>query len=298
MFGNRHDMSDFLKSFTTASYRTKTILMYELLLLFSSIFAGFLGSLLGLGGGLIIVPTLTLLFHVNIRYAIAASLISIVATSSGAAASYLKDNLTNLRVAVLLEVGTVTGAITGFLIAQKIQSKILFLLFGGFLFFSTIMMLRKRGENLSQKDHPWSHKLSLAGSYPDGKGAMLHYKVENVPFGLITMYFAGVLSALLGIGSGIFKVLAMDNAMKLPMKVSSATSNFMIGVTATASAGAFLLRGDIRPEIAAPVSVGIIIGSWIGARLMLKIPSSIIRKVFVLVLSIVSVQMILKGLSL
>lgn len=271
--------------------------MYEFLLLFSSVLAGFLGSLLGLGGGIIIVPTLTLLFHVNIRYAIAASLISIVATSSGAAASYLKDNLTNLRVAVLLEVGTVTGAITGFLIAQKIQSRFLFLLFGVFLFFCSIMMLRKRGENLSKNDHPWSQKLKLAGSYPNSKGDLLHYKVENIPFGLITMYFAGVLSALLGIGSGIFKVLAMDNAMKLPMKVSSATSNFMIGVTAAASAGAFLLRGDVRPEIAAPVAVGIIIGSWIGARLMVKIPSSLIRKIFVLVLTIVSLQMILKGLS-
>lgn len=271
--------------------------MYEFILLASSIVAGFLGSLLGLGGGIIIVPTLTLLFHVNIRYAIAASLISIVATSSGAAASYLKDNLTNLRVAVLLEIGTVTGAITGFLIAKKIQSSALFLLFGFFLLFSALMMLRKRGEHLSTNDHPWSQKLGLAGSFPNEKGDVSHYKVENVPLGLTAMYFAGVLSALLGIGSGIFKVLAMDGAMKLPMKVSSATSNFMIGVTATASAGAFLLRGDIRPEIAAPVSVGIIVGSWIGAHLMVKLPASLIRKVFVVVLSIVSIQMIMKGLS-
>lgn len=271
--------------------------MYEMILLISSIAAGFLGSLLGLGGGIIIVPTLTLLFKVDIRYAIAASLISIVATSSGAAASYLKDHLTNLRIAVLLEVGTVTGAITGFLLAQKINSSALFLLFGSFLFLSAIMMFRKRGEHLSTKDHPWSQKLGLAGSYPNAAGNLSHYKVENVPFGLAAMYGAGILSALLGIGSGIFKVLAMDGAMKLPMKVSSATSNFMIGVTAAASAGAFFLRGDVRPEIAAPVSVGIILGSWIGARLMMKIPSNVIRKVFVVVLAIVSLQMIHKGLS-
>jgi hypothetical protein len=271
--------------------------MYEFVLLFCSITAGFLGSLLGLGGGIIIVPILTLLFHVNIRYAIAASLISIIATSSGAAASYLKDRLTNLRVAVLLEIGTVTGAITGFLIAKKIQTSSLFLLFGVFLFFSALMMLRKREEHVSSKDHPWSRKLHLASSYPDGKGGLLHYNVENVPFGLAAMYVAGILSALLGIGSGIFKVLAMDGAMKLPMKVSSATSNFMIGVTATASAGAFLLSGDVRPEIAAPVSVGIIIGSWIGAHYMVKIPAQVIRKVFVVVLGIVSIQMIIKGLS-
>lgn len=271
--------------------------MYEMILLASSVAAGFLGSLLGLGGGIIIVPTLTLLFNVDIRYAIAASLISIVATSSGAAASYLKDHLTNLRVAVLLEVGTVAGAITGFLLAQKIKSSSLFLLFGSFLFLSAIMMFRKRGEHLSTKDHPWSQKLGLAGSYPNAAGGLSHYKVENVPFGLAAMYGAGILSALLGIGSGIFKVLAMDGAMKLPMKVSSATSNFMIGVTAAASAGAFFLRGDVRPEIAAPVSVGIIIGSWIGARLMVKIPASVIRKIFVVVLVIVSLQMIHKGLS-
>jgi uncharacterized membrane protein YfcA len=270
--------------------------MYELLLLTSSILAGVLGSLLGLGGGIIIVPALTLIFHVDIRYAIAASLISIVATSSGAAASYLKDNLTNLRVAVFLEIGTVTGAIVGFLIAKKINSSYLFLLFGIFLLFSALMMLRTREEHLTPEDHPWSRKLKLAGSYPDMKGQMLAYKVAHVPFGLFLMFFAGILSALLGIGSGILKVLAMDGAMKLPMKVSSATSNFMIGVTATASAGAYLLRGDIRPEIAAPVSVGIIIGSWLGARLMVRLPASLIRKIFVVVLAIVSVQMILKGL--
>jgi len=271
--------------------------MYEFILLGASIFAGFLGSLLGLGGGIIIVPTLTLLFHVNIRYAIAASLISIVATSSGAAASYLKDNLTNLRVAVLLEVGTVTGAICGFLIAKNIQSSKLFLLFGVFLLVSAFMMLRKRSEHISTRNHPWSQKLGLAGSYPDENGIITHYNVENIPLGLAAMYFAGVLSALLGIGSGIFKVLALDGAMKLPMKVSSATSNFMIGVTAAASAGAFFLRGDVRPEIAAPVSVGIIIGSWLGARLMVKMPASLIRKIFVVVLAIVSIQMIIKGLA-
>jgi uncharacterized membrane protein YfcA len=271
--------------------------MYEFILLFSSIAAGFLGSLLGLGGGIIVVPTLTLLFHVEIRYAIAASLISIVATSSGAAASYLKDNLTNLRVAVLLEIGTVTGAISGFFIAKHLDSKHLFTLFGSLLLFSGVMMLREREEVLTNEDHPWSLALGLGGAYEDGTGKVRRYKVSNVPLGLLAMYGAGILSALLGIGSGIFKVLAMDNAMKLPMKVSSATSNFMIGVTAAASAGAYFVRGDIRPEIAAPVSVGIIIGSWIGAALMVKMPAATIRKIFVVVLAIVSYQMITKGMS-
>lgn len=271
--------------------------MFEVLLLVTAIGAGFLGALLGLGGGIIVVPVLTLVYHVDIRYAIAASLISIVATSSGAAASYLKDSLTNLRLAVFLEVGTVSGAIVGFLIASYIKAQFLFLLFGVFLLFSALMMLRRRGDHISQHNHSWAESLRLDGEFPDGKGNTVAYKVEHVPLGLFAMFGAGVLSALLGIGSGIFKVLAMDGAMKLPMKVSSATSNFMIGVTASASAGAYLLRGDVRPEIAAPVAVGIIIGSTIGARVMMKMSPGLIRKIFVVVLAIVSIQMIMKGLA-
>lgn len=271
--------------------------MLEILLLITAVGAGFLGALLGLGGGIIIVPVLTLFYHVNIRYAIAASLISIVATSSGAAASYLKDSLTNLRLAVFLEIGTVSGAIVGFLIASFIQAQFLFLLFGVFLFFSAIMMLRKREEHLSSENHPWAESLKLDGSYPEGGERWVNYKVQNVPLGLFAMFGAGVLSALLGIGSGVFKVLAMDGAMKLPIKVSSATSNFMIGVTASASAGAYLLRGDIQPQIAAPVAIGIIIGSFVGAKAMVRMPAKRIRQIFVVVLVIVSVQMIIKGIS-
>jgi uncharacterized membrane protein YfcA len=270
--------------------------MNEALLLVMSVFGGFLGSLLGLGGGIVIIPVLTLFLHIDIRYAVAASLIAIVATSSGASASFLKDHLTNLRLAVFLEVGTVTGAITGFLISKHIQSSYLFLLFGFFLFFSAVVMFRKKGDSRAEENHPWAEKLHLSDTVPDGKGGTLTYKVANVPFGLVAMYFAGMLSALLGIGSGIFKVMAMDGAMKIPMKVSSATSNFMIGVTATASAGAYLLKGDIRPEIACPVSIGIIVGSWVGARVMPKMPADLIRKIFVVVLVIVSYQMISKGL--
>ena len=271
--------------------------MLELLLLVTAIVAGFLGAILGLGGGIIVVPVLTLVYKIDIRYAIAASLVSIVATSSGAAASYLKDSLTNLRLAVFLEVGTVTGAIVGFLLAMYIKAQFLFLLFGVFLFFSALMMLRKRDEHRSTVNHPWAEKLKLDGSYPQSDGTLTAYKVENVPLGLFAMFGAGILSALLGIGSGIFKVLAMDGAMKLPIKVSSATSNFMIGVTASASAGAYLLKGDVRPEITAPVAVGIILGSFVGAKVMVKMPAALIRKIFVVVLAVVSVQMIIKGLQ-
>ncbi len=246
---------------------------------------------------MIIVPVLTLFLHVDIRYAIAASLISIVATSSGAAASFLRDHMTNLRVAVVLEVGTVAGAITGVLIASFVKPQILFLVFGGFLLFSAGMMLRKRGEALSLVDHPWSQRLKLASSFPNERGEQVSYNVAQVPLGLFYMYIAGVLSALLGIGSGILKVLAMDGAMKLPMKVSSATSNFMIGVTATASAGAYFVQGSIRPEIAGPVAVGIIIGSWVGARVMMKMKPQLLRVIFVVLLTVVSIQMIIRGVS-
>ncbi|AHI06098.1 putative permease [Bdellovibrio bacteriovorus W] len=271
--------------------------MMELILLLTAIGAGFLGALLGLGGGIIIVPVLTLFYGVDIRYAIAASLISIVATSSGAAASYLKDHLTNLRLAVFLEVGTVSGAIVGFLLSGLVNARFLFLLFGGFLLFSTISMLRTREEHLATTAHPWADRLNLNGSYPGPSGKEIEYKVQNVPLGLFAMFGAGVLSALLGIGSGIFKVLAMDGAMKLPIKVSSATSNFMIGVTAAASAGAYFLRGDIKPLIAAPVAVGIIIGSMTGAKVMVRMPAKYIRYVFVVVLTIVSIQMFWKAFT-
>jgi uncharacterized membrane protein YfcA len=272
-------------------------IMLSLMLLLISVLAGFLGSILGLGGGTIVVPFLTLVLGVDIRYAIAASLISIVATSSGAAASFLRDHLTNLRVAVLLEVGTVVGAMTGFLITSSISSKWLYLVFGIFLFFSAVMMLLKKKDSITDVDHPWSKKLNLAGNYKHENGQMIEYKVDNVPFGLITMFFAGIMSALLGIGSGIFKVLAMDNAMKMPLKVSSATSNFMIGVTAAGSAGAFLLQGDIRPDIACPVALGIIVGAFVGGKTMPKMKASTIRKIFVVAMGIVAFQMLKKGLE-
>lgn len=271
--------------------------MLSLGLLGISIVAGLLGSILGLGGGTIVVPFLTLVLGIDIRYAIAASLISIVATSSGAAASFLRDHLTNLRVAVFLELGTVLGAMTGFLITSKLEANWLFGIFGVFLLFSSIMMLMKKQDNLTYVDHPWSKKLNLAGNYKHEDGHMVEYKVDHVPFGLSVMYIAGIMSALLGIGSGIFKVLAMDNAMKMPLKVSSATSNFMIGVTAAGSAGAFLLQGDIRPDIAAPVALGIIIGAFIGGKTMPKMKAATIRKIFVVAMTIVAIQMLRKAFA-
>lgn len=271
--------------------------LISMLLLVSSVGAGFLGALLGLGGGIIVVPVLTLGLGIDIRYAIAASLVSIVATSSGAAVSFLKDNLTNMRLAVLLETGTVCGAIVGFLLSSFANSQVLFLLFGGFLAFSALMMLRPRKALAAAQNHPWAEKLNLGGTLALPSGERVPYAVERVPFGLATMGVAGVLSALLGIGSGLLKVLAMDGAMKLPLKVSSATSNFMIGVTAAASAGGFLLRGDIQPVIAVPVALGILLGASVGARTLPYLPDILIRRIFVVVLLIVATQMIGKGLT-
>ena len=258
----------------------------DLVLLTSAIVAGFLGSILGLGGGIIMVPVLSLYYHVNIRYAIAASLVSIVATSSGAAASFLRESLTNIRLAVFLELGTVLGAMTGFLISVYVNAQILFLLFGGFLFLSVFFIIQSREEQRAAISHPWAQYLKFENEI---------YKVEQVPLGLFIMFIAGILSAVLGIGSGIFKVLAMDGVMKLPLKVSSATSNFMIGVTASASAGAYFFRGDILPEIVAHVAIGILLGSFVGAKVMVKMPARKIRYIFVVVLGVTAVQMILKG---
>lgn len=275
--------------------KIERILVYELILFLSSIAAGFIGTLLGLGGGIIVVPVLTLFLEIDIRYAIAASLLSVITTSSSGAANFLKEGLANLRIATFLEVGTVFGAITGFFIASSINASFLYFLFAGFLIFSMVMMYRQREDIISEYNHPWSERLNLSGLYTDRAGVMIDYKVDKADLSLFFMYIAGILSAILGIGSGILKVIAMDNAMKLPMKVSTATSNFMIGVTAVASAGAYFIKGDIRPPIVIPVALGVIIGSWLGARAVKKVPSSAIRIIFIILMFFVSLQMIYKG---
>jgi uncharacterized protein len=276
--------------------------MTGILMVLISVFAGVLGSILGLGGGIIIIPALTLLFGVDIRYAIGASIVSVIATSSGAAASYIRDHLTNIRVAIFLEVATTTGAICGAILSSYILSKYLYLLFSLLLLHSAFMMWRrgdpekKELQGAPNKGHAWAHYLKLHSHYPE-LGKKVEYLVENVPLGFLYMFGAGILSALLGIGSGALKVLAMDSAMKLPIKVSSATSNFMIGVTAAASAGAYYMKGGIKPEIAAPVALGVLIGSFFGAKLMTKMKGQLIRNIFIIVLVIISVQMGIKGLG-
>lgn len=266
-----------------------------------SIFAGFLGSLLGLGGGIIITPVLTLLFGFDIKYAIGASIVTVIATSSGSAIAYIRDKITNVRVGMFLEIGTTLGAITGAFLSGVIDPKYLYIIFGTFLLFSAVMMLKKTKNELPQnvKPSPAAQKLALDSEYYDKVlGRTVEYNVTGVYGGLGMMYGAGLLSGLLGIGSGIFKVTAMDLYMKLPVKVSSATSNFMMGVTAAASAGVYFLRGDIDPKIAAPVALGVLIGATIGTRVMQRLRSKTLRMIFIPVLAIVSVQMIVKGVQL
>ena len=264
-----------------------------------SLIAGFLGSLLGLGGGILVVPALTLLLHVDIRLAIGASIVSVIATSSGAAAAYVRDRLANIRVAMFLELGTTLGAITGAYLAGILHARFLFVLFGLILAYSAIAMLRgrKRGDE-EIVPGPWARVLRLKSSYFDEAiGEEIVYQPVRARIGLALMYIAGTVSGLLGIGSGSLKVPAMDLAMELPIKVSTATSNFMIGVTAAASAGVYFSRGQIDPFIAAPVAAGVLAGAYVGSHTLGRISSGAVRVVFVVVLVIVALQMLYKGFA-
>lgn len=274
--------------------------IYSLQIFLISIVAGTLGSILGLGGGIIIIPVLTLVFDVKIEHAIGASIIAVIATSSGAAVAYIKDKVTNIRIGMFLEMATTVGAITGALIGGFLNSKYLFIIFSLLMFYSTFMMISKRGSELPQNvvQDPLADKFNLHGEYYDkALKKNIKYNVSGVKSGFGVMYVAGVISGLLGIGSGSFKVMAMDVFMKLPMKVSSSTSNFMIGVTAAASASVYLSRGDIIPSIAGPVALGVLLGATIGAKIMQHLKSKTIRMIFIPVLFYVAIQMFIKGLG-
>ncbi len=262
--------------------------------------AGILGALLGLGGGIIIIPVLTILLGVDIRYAIGASIVSVIATSSGAAATYVRNEIANLRVGLFLSMATTVGAITGAYVAGLVAGRTLYLVFAGVLAYSGVMMFRKRAVELPTNvpESSVATVLRMHGSYYDqALGQVVHYRVAGVLPALGLMYVAGVVSGLLGIGSGALKVPAMDLAMHLPLKVSSATSNFMIGITAAASAGIYFMRGDIRAIVAAPVALGVLIGAPIGTRLLGSLHSAVIRQVFVAVLVVICLQMLGRGLG-
>ena len=269
-----------------------------LLIFLGSLLAGLLGSLVGLGGGVLIVPLLTLAFGFPLSFAIGASIISVIATSSGAAAAYVKDGITNLRIGMFLELGTTIGALCGAYLAGLLAPAILSVVFGIILLISAAPLIFKLGEELPQgvKNDRWANWLHLDGSYPDHRlHQQVRYQVTHTPLGLAMMYIAGLISGLLGIGSGTFKMLALDTAMRLPMKVSTTTSNFMIGVTAAASAGIYFSRGDILPLLAAPVALGILIGALIGARLLPHLSNQFLRTIFLVVMVVAAIEMVLHG---
>ncbi len=259
--------------------------------------AGLLGALTGLGGGIVVVPMLTLLFHVDLRYAIGASLVSVIATSSGAAAAYVREGYTNVRVGIFLEVATTTGALVGATLAGIVPTSALAVLFGVVLLFTAYRSLKPIGEHaVALEPDRWARRLRLDSTYPTAEGLQA-YAVQHVPAGFVMMVVAGMLSALLGIGSGVVKVIAMDRTMRLPFKVSTTTSNFMIGVTAAASAGVYLHRGYIEPAVAAPVMVGVLGGALLGARLLTAARTHHLRLIFTAVVVVLGVEMLYKGLT-
>ena len=268
-----------------------------LLVALGSFGAGLLGALTGLGGGIVVVPMLTLLFHVDLRYAIGASLVSVIATSSGAASAYVREGYTNVRIGIFLEVATTIGALVGAALATVVPTSALAVLFAIVLLYTAWKSGRAREEqHLAPTPHPWAVTMRLNGSYPTPAGDQA-YAVQGVPTGFVTMFGAGILSALLGIGSGVVKVLAMDHAMKLPFKVSTTTSNFMIGVTAAASAGVYLHRGYIEPEVAFPVMLGVLAGALLGARVLARARTEWLRKLFTVVVAVLAIEMLYKGLT-
>lgn len=262
----------------------------------SSILAGLLGALTGLGGGVVIVPVLTVLFHIDIRYAIGASLVSVIATSSGAAAAYVREGFSNVRIGMFLEIATTLGALLGAYLTVIVPTHAIGIIFGVVLLYSAYSSLKKHPDETHKQPNQLALKLRLQGSYPTAHGAEC-YVAQNVPGGFSLMFLAGTLSGLLGIGSGAVKVLAMDQAMRLPFKVSTTTSNFMIGVTAAASAGIYLSRGYISPGLAMPVMLGVLFGSLTGSRLLVRANVKTLRMIFAAVIVLLGMEMIYNSMT-
>jgi len=274
-----------------------TTLIFTIIILIGSCLAGLLGSLTGLGGGFVIIPLLTLVLNVDIHYAIGASLVSVIATSSGSAAAFVKEGITNLRIGMFLEIATTAGALSGAIVAVYIQTNYLAILFGCILIVSALLSFREKTEKIVREKSPLAEKLRLNSSYP-ANGGTVAYSVTKVGWGFLMMIFAGLISGLLGIGSGALKVIAMDSIMRIPFKVSTTTSNFMIGVTAAASAVVYLQRGYISPGLSMPVVIGVLAGAFVGSKILVHSTSSKwLRYVFAVVISIVAVQMIYHGIN-
>ncbi|MBW4442035.1 MAG: sulfite exporter TauE/SafE family protein [Plectolyngbya sp. WJT66-NPBG17] len=272
-------------------------LEFTVIIALASVLAGLLGALTGLGGGVVVVPLLTLGLGVDIRYAIGSALVSVIATSSGAAIAYVREGYSNIRVGMFLEVATTFGAVTGALIAAKAPTRVIAIIFGLVMLLSTYLSNRSRhSQSVDLPIDPLATRLKLNSSYPTPEGEQ-SYHVQQVPGGFAVMLVAGTLSGLLGIGSGALKVLAMDQVMQLPFKVSTTTSNFMIGVTAAASAGIYFSRGYIDPGLSMPVLLGVLVGAWGGAKVLVRAKVKALRIIFSVALLAIGIQMIYNGIT-
>lgn len=272
--------------------------LFSLLLFLGAALAGLVGSLTGLGGGVVVIPLLTLGFGVDMRYAIGAALVTSIATSSGAAAAYIKEGITNVRIGMFLEIATTTGAVIGAIVAMYLDKMYIAIIFGVVLIFSAVRSVYKKEDNIdfAAKGDKWGEKLKLNGSYPTKDGVQ-QYNVHNVFGGYSLMTLAGVLSGLLGIGSGALKVLAMDSTMRIPFKVSTTTSNFMVGVTAAASAVVYLQRGYIDPGLALPIVVGVLLGAFVGSKILPKANVRKLRLLFSIVIFLLAISMMYNGIT-
>lgn len=270
---------------------------FSLVIFFSSLAAGLLGALSGLGGGVVIVPLLTIAFHVDIHYAIGASLVSVIATSSGAAAAYVREGFSNIRVGMFLEIATTLGALVGAWLTTKVPTQAIGFVFGLVLLYSAYASLKAKHEVITDKPDALALRLKLKGTLPLGEGREQAYVAQRVPAGFGLMWMAGVLSGLLGIGSGAVKVIAMDQAMRLPFKVSTTTSNFMIGVTAAASAGLYFHSGYLAPGLVMPVMLGVLAGSLVGSRLLVRAHVHTLKLVFSLLIIAMGIEMIVHSVT-
>ena len=272
-----------------------TILAFTLILLAASYCAGLLGSLTGLGGGVVVIPVLTLCFGVDFHYAVGAALVASIATSSGSGSAYVKKGVTNIRLGMFLEIATTIGAVCGAAVAIYLNSNTIAIIYGGVLVLTAAMQQRRKSDHDGVVGSEMARRLKLFGSWPQKDGTMKHYQLRHVGGGFSVMYVAGVLSGILGIGSGVLKVIAMDGIMKVPFKVSTTTSNFMMGVTACASAVIYVQRGNIVPGMACPVMIGVLFGALTGAKLLKRLDVRLLRRIFCIVILMVAANMIYQG---
>lgn len=274
-----------------------TTLVFTFILLAASLLAGLVGALTGLGGGVVVIPVLTLGFGIDFHYAVGAALVASIATSSGSGSAYVREGITNIRLGMLLEIATTLGAVAGALVAVWLRSSVIAIIYGAVLLLTAAAQQRRRSDHDGVVGSAMARRLRLFGTYPQRDGTLKAYELRHVGGGFGVMLMAGVLSGILGIGSGVLKVIAMDGIMKVPFKVSTTTSNFMIGVTACASAVVYVQRGNIVPGIAFPVMIGVLIGALTGARLLHKLDVGLLRRIFCLVILAVAINMIYMGFT-